>query len=163
MDSLVEIQLNLLGKIMRAYANFKSKGQAKMTVGYAQGRLKGLKENYKSFRGNHNKILSIKNVDKEHDYFKDMISDIVEDHYYDNKGQFNEFLMAKEDEARAADALESSRIQTEPVAARSKLSCTLPKIEIPKFSGKWSDWGPFRDLYKSMIHRRDDIDPVYKF
>ena len=125
-----------------------------MTVAYAQGRLQSLEKNYKSFNSNHGKILTLRNVDKEHDYFKDKIADIVEDAYYDNKGQFNEFLMGKEEEeARAADDLESSRLHTEPIAARSNLSCKLPEIEIPKFSGKWSDWGPFRDLCKSMIHR----------
>ncbi|XP_055709929.1 uncharacterized protein LOC129805799 [Phlebotomus papatasi] len=39
----------------------------------------------------------------------------------------------------------------------------LPPLEIPKFSGKLTEWTKFRDLYMSNIHNRDDLEPVEKF
>ncbi|KAG8233697.1 hypothetical protein J437_LFUL013349 [Ladona fulva] len=35
----------------------------------------------------------------------------------------------------------------------------LPTIELPRFSGVFSDWVGFRDLFKSAVHDRTDIAP----
>ncbi|KAG8240157.1 hypothetical protein J437_LFUL019176 [Ladona fulva] len=39
----------------------------------------------------------------------------------------------------------------------------LPTIELPRFSGAFSDWIGFRDLFKSVVHDRSDIASVEKF
>ncbi|XP_011687010.1 PREDICTED: uncharacterized protein LOC105449455 [Wasmannia auropunctata] len=39
----------------------------------------------------------------------------------------------------------------------------LPTIELPKFSGNFSDWLSFRDTFESLIHRNETIDPIQKF
>ena len=38
----------------------------------------------------------------------------------------------------------------------------LPKITLPKFSGKYSEWRPFCDLFKSMVGDNNELRPVEK-
>ncbi|KAG8239391.1 hypothetical protein J437_LFUL019059 [Ladona fulva] len=45
----------------------------------------------------------------------------------------------------------------------SSQRCSLPKIKIPQFSGAFTDWEAFRDLFKSIVHDREDISPTEKF
>ena len=33
---------------------------------------------------------------------------------------------------------------------------------MPKFSGKLSDWEKFRDVFRSIINRREDLSPIMK-
>ena len=39
---------------------------------------------------------------------------------------------------------------------------SLPKMDLPKFSGKLSDWENFRDVFRSIIYRRKDLSPIMK-
>lgn len=39
----------------------------------------------------------------------------------------------------------------------------LPDIKLPVFSGDYNMWLEFRDLYLSLIHDREDMDPIQKF
>ncbi|KAG8238867.1 hypothetical protein J437_LFUL017669 [Ladona fulva] len=39
----------------------------------------------------------------------------------------------------------------------------IPTIELPQFSGSFSDWVGFRDLFKSVVNDRTDISSVEKF
>ncbi|XP_060800708.1 uncharacterized protein LOC132901847 [Amyelois transitella] len=38
----------------------------------------------------------------------------------------------------------------------------LPKITIPIFSGKYSEWSSFKDLFKSLIHNNSALDDVQR-
>lgn len=38
----------------------------------------------------------------------------------------------------------------------------LPKINIPIFSGKYTEWITFRDLFNSLIDKNDSLDDVQK-
>ena len=42
-------------------------------------------------------------------------------------------------------------------------SHSLPKMNLPKFSGSYSEWENFRDLFRSLVHRRADLDASVKF
>ncbi|XP_055714363.1 uncharacterized protein LOC129808605 [Phlebotomus papatasi] len=39
----------------------------------------------------------------------------------------------------------------------------LPQLDIPKFSGEYTDWRSFRDLYKRSIHQNADLSAAQKF
>lgn len=39
----------------------------------------------------------------------------------------------------------------------------LPRIDVPKFTGVYSEWSNFRDLFVTMIRDNSDISPVEKF
>ena len=92
MDKLYEAQLALHKKIANSFANFKVKGKASMTRGAAKAHLEGLEAFFNSFRTNHTSILALEAFDENHQYFTDGVYDIVEETYFDNKGDFCEFL-----------------------------------------------------------------------
>ena len=39
---------------------------------------------------------------------------------------------------------------------------SLLKVDLPKFFGKFSDWENFRDVFRAVIHRREDLSPIMK-
>ncbi|XP_050295379.1 uncharacterized protein LOC126735437 isoform X2 [Anthonomus grandis grandis] len=39
----------------------------------------------------------------------------------------------------------------------------LPVIELPKFSGQYDKWLEFRDLYTSLVHKNNCLEPIEKF
>ncbi|XP_018398099.1 PREDICTED: uncharacterized protein LOC108776086 [Cyphomyrmex costatus] len=39
----------------------------------------------------------------------------------------------------------------------------LPKLNLPKFSGKYEDWFPFHDMFNSMIHNNSALNESQKF
>ncbi|KMQ85845.1 hypothetical protein RF55_15371 [Lasius niger] len=52
-----------------------------------------------------------------------------------------------------------------PVAPRTENSSTrttLPRIQLPQFSGKYEDWPVFRDLFQSLIDKDGNLSEVEK-
>ena len=147
MEPLFETQQALQSKIANAITNFKSKRQDKMTRGNVNSRLQGLEDTFKTFQANHKKILTIKDLDKKHPYFTSNMNELVD---------FIDSL---------AVAAMSNQIPPPPSPhAPSTLSLTassfahsLPKTDLPKFSGQYSEWENFRDVFLSLIQRRDDM------
>ena len=132
-----------------------------MNEGNAESRLGGLERNYITFQVNHEKILKLEKLDKTHAYFSTFLYDLVEDSFYDRNGEFLNFLEGLKantaaSNSNAATVLPSSA-QTTNVSLQS-----LPKLDLPKPSGKFSDWENFRDVFRAVIHRCEDLSPVMK-
>ena len=63
---------------------------------------------------------------------------------------------------RHESAGESSSAPVQPVSsAFSKVK--LPEIRLPTFGGKTRDWVTFRDMFRSLIHRNDQLNEIDKF
>ena len=39
----------------------------------------------------------------------------------------------------------------------------MPKIDIPKFSGKHAEWGNYKELFLAPIDQREDLTHAMKF
>ena len=39
----------------------------------------------------------------------------------------------------------------------------LPKLSLPRFTGKYSEWTPFKDLFSSMIANKSSLTKIEKF
>ena len=93
----------------------------------------------------------------------------MEETYYDRKAEFKEFIhKIEEQEAAAAAPLDqtlnrSVAYQANQASGSATISNSLPRIQVPKFSGRLSDWSNFRDLFRSMVHRSEDVSAVLKF
>ena len=110
MDNLHDSQLALQAKIAKSFQNFKSKGKDNMNEGNAEARLFGLEKNYATFQVKHEKILKLEDLDKSHAYFTSGLYDLVEDSFYDRKGDFLNFLKTFKAQA-AAQASNSNAAQ----------------------------------------------------
>ena len=97
-------QLVLQAKINNSFQNFKSKGKDKMTKGNAEAPLADLEKSYITFQLNHEKIMLLKALDKNHDYFTTNLSERVEDSFFDRKGEFLDFIENLREKNAAAGA-----------------------------------------------------------
>ena len=52
----------------------------------------GLEKNFKAIPVNYKIIIILKDLDKKHPYFTTHLSQLVEDNYYDRRGEFNDFF-----------------------------------------------------------------------
>ena len=143
------------------FANFKVKGKEKMkkmTRGSATGRIEGLEEYFKTFRSNHDQIMDLEDLDKNHPYFLSNLLELVEDAYYEHRGDFNDFLLNLD----AQERTNNPHAPTAPPEVNSRaglrdysFSQAFPKIDLLKFSGKYDKWENFRDVFRSLIQRRN--------
>ena len=161
MDEYHLKQLALQGKIANSFTNFKAKGKVNMTKGAGKARLEGLESYYSTFISNHSKIIKLPDLDSQHDYFKTNLFDLVKQAYFDKKEEFHDFFNSLEPVATAPAQDRESLINIEALL-KASFAQSVPKVNIPKFSGKHSDWGNFKDLFRSLIHRRRDLTPVMK-
>ena len=133
-----------------------------MNRGSAKARLEGLETTYSIFFQNHEKILVLPGVTQEHDYFTHSVFQLTEETYFDRKGEFLQFLEETQF-ALVAKPVDQNNSQVSEVSQALNLSRFLPKIDIPKFSGKYSEWENFRDIFKSIIGDNSDASSVLKF
>ena len=135
-----------------------------MNKGNAESRLTGLERNNTTFQVNHEKILKFEDLDKTHAYFSNHLYDLVEDSFYDRRGDFLNFLESLKESNASAGASISNTASVPPSTAQpTNVSFqSLPKVDLSKVSGKFSDWENIRDVFRSIIHRRDDLLPIMK-
>ena len=121
----------------------------------------GFKKNYTIFQVYHEKILKLEDLDKSV-YFTSSLHDLVEDSFYDSKGEFLNLLKTLKKKTVTAGAFNSNAASVPPNNAQStNVSFQwFPKIDSPKFSGIFSDWENFRDVFRSVFHRRENLSPV---
>ena len=98
--------------------------------------------------------MHLKELDRKHTYLTSKLFDLVENSFYDRRGDFLDFLETFKAKGAVQDATTSAT--TLPVTAQpTNVSFqSLPKIALPKFSGKFSDWENFRDVFRSFIVAR---------
>ena len=163
MDALYEVQKDLHKQIKNSYINFQKKGAAKMTLVTANTRLKGLEGWYTQFENNHKKALSFVSDSPVHDYFKTHLSDQATDDYFDRKGEFLQFIEDVKGSAAENDLVIAAPPPPNQIQMTSIDHQSLPKVTLPKFNGLHSQWENFRDLFRSIVHRRHDLDPSVKY
>ena len=132
-----------------------------MSKGNAESCLFGLERNYTTFQVNYKKF---ENLDKTHAYFSTFLYDLVEDSFYDRKGEFLNVLDGLKVNTATVAASNSNAATVLPNSAQTtNVSLqSLPKLDLPKFFGKFSNWENFRDVYRAVIHRRENLSPVMK-
>ncbi|KAG8235857.1 hypothetical protein J437_LFUL013941 [Ladona fulva] len=110
---------------------------------------------YSEFRDAQTKILEYcHNCNKADVFSVDMqVGEEVEEKYY--------FILSISRRAvNPSNTNELTRVDNGPTPSTKS---RLPTIELPRFSGAFSDWVGFRDLFKSVVHDRTDIASVEKF
>ena len=98
-----------------------------MTKGYAESRLTGRERNYSSLQANHEKIMHLKELDRKHTYFTSKLCDLVENSFYDRKGDFLDFL----ETFKAKGAAQGASTTTLPVTA---LKCFVSIVTKNRFA-----------------------------
>jgi hypothetical protein len=155
-DSAVREQYELYGRISRSVENLKKAGSGKLTVGLVEARLQALEANWSKFEAQHDKLMhAYGEALAGHDYKKKELLILTEESFLTQKGAFLDLLHDLRSKQTAAAPAATSGSSSAP-------RTTLPRIQLPQFSGKYEDWPSFRDLFHSIIGKDETIAPVEK-
>lgn len=151
---LLIAQQELSARIARTYDNLKKAGKANITSGLVATTLKLLDAKWAKFEGQH-KVLRSKHWAelKKHEYIVQDVLSQVEEIYVHQRAQV---------ELNDALAKEVPQAAAEGEGPRATSRTTLPRIQLPNFSGKYEDWPAFRDLFRSIIGRDSSTTQVEK-
>lgn len=162
MDGLLQRQQCNFHFIEKFWINFNKTGKQKQTAAYIQGRIKLLQAYWENCHKTHQDLYVIATEeDLKRKYFVDELICGAESEYCDLLGHMQEMLDNMVDAKRSptGDALSSSSVRnTEAVAE----SYRLPTISLPKFSGNYTEWTSFRDLFTTLIHNNAALSDVQR-
>ncbi|KMQ85149.1 hypothetical protein RF55_16472 [Lasius niger] len=161
LDAILRTQALL--RIARAHENMRKMGAANVTQGTVEARLD--KANWSKFETQHDQLqLEHEAALREHDYMRKDFFGVTEEHYVQQKGIFLDLLRTMKNGAPAetgATAANSAAATGQP-SSRVSLTprTTLPRIQLPTFTGKYEDWLSFRDLFVSIISKDTTLTNV---
>ncbi|XP_045493460.1 uncharacterized protein LOC123692730 [Colias croceus] len=162
MESYIKVQSNIYERITKARSNFKKSPKERLSNdAYLSTRLDALEELWSQFLQTHTQIIQVSESDKLNatTYVKADTYGNCEEQYIDYKYELRE--------ARANLTVKSTYVHH---AADGSTTATdsnqqgfkLPKIAIPHFSGKYTEWTSFRDLFLSLVHSNPTLDDVQR-
>ncbi|XP_077280428.1 uncharacterized protein LOC143907485 [Temnothorax americanus] len=155
MEGIIRSQHDLHGRIARSYDNLKKMGSTNITIGLVEARLQALEANWAKFEAQHDKLYaSFWESLTEHDYEKRNVPATVEEAYLVQKGMFLETLR------KLKSKLATEAPSAAPASQPSRT--TLPRIQLPEFTGKYEAWPAFRDLFHSIIGKDGATTSVEK-
>src|SRR5436190_3864241 len=159
--NLLIAQIDTIAQVKRVLVNFKKLAKANVTLPRTQRRLDELQSLWASCRELHVKLLQSTTPEEQNtlSYFLD-----------------KEFLVAEEIYEETADVLSDAiskfKVVAPPPLDRSADSSfrdsnnnhfQLPRISLPKFSGKFSEWESFKNTFESLVANNDSLSNTQKF
>ena len=152
-----EISLQLLidqvddGKLIRDFINnSRVRGGERQSLTVWKTRKELLQSYWDSFRSRHKQLLKYKEICKDKDYFK-----------------LKQFLDVEENYVQAmasiTEVTEEPPITTAPPNQTTSIPLSmLPKVPLPKFSGKQLEWETFKEMFESRVKNVNTIEPIVK-
>ncbi|XP_067214187.1 uncharacterized protein [Linepithema humile] len=146
MDRLIAEQEDVINSIRRAVINFKKIGQKNYTPASTRNRLAILQEQWSRCQQLHAEIkITASTQDRATlSYFLDESFSVAEQEYYEASDLFSEVLEKL----------------VKPVAISTLLLLIIP--ELPKFSGVYTEWSNFRDLFESLVASNESLSNVQR-
>lgn len=132
-------------------ANWCKTAQVKRLPAFTQKMMEDFQSKWDVYDELHHEILILATPgDKEkHEYFVNKVFENSYRLYCELMGEMNTVLMP----AAVAPA------NANPV---SDTCISLPRLNIPKFSGRYEDWRSFFDLFSASVHSKNTISAVHK-
>ncbi|XP_059056265.1 uncharacterized protein LOC131850114 [Achroia grisella] len=161
MDSYIKVQLDLNERINKAKSNFKKSPKERLrSLDYINTRLEALEELWQTFTSKHIQLIESTDtkVLNSSSYVSNSIYESTEELYIEYKFLLKECL----------SKLKQNSIENASCSGQNNdskdIDCSfnLPKISILPFSGKYSEWFSFKDLFISLVHNNKRLDEVQK-
>lgn len=161
MESIINVQRELQKSIDKGFINFKKSPKDRITLEYIETRLENLERDWQLFYKNNTKLnADYKRAEIEtSSYVTEDFYDKTEDSYI----MYKSCMKTERNKLLAQNIVQTNVKVKETVEGESSSSFVkLPKISIPIFSGKYSEWPTFRDLFTSLVDTNKNIDNVQK-
>ena len=150
----------------RAFINLKKKGEQN-TRGQIETRLTKLDKRWEAMKELHEKITALKTTaNASVNYFKENFIADAEETYLDERAKFVDALLALEAASRNTagsgnqtnangSGTQPNAIEPHPTSRRK-----MPQINMPNFSGNYSEWTSFKDYFTTLVIQNMDISNV---
>ncbi|XP_066583481.1 uncharacterized protein [Prorops nasuta] len=142
-------------ELERLLVNTKKRGVGNFTIAYLNGRLASAKEIPAKIQTNH---VTITNYLSEKD---------LQQFNYTTQNTYERamtaYLTAEEYILEQIEILSGEQVTPTTAGRTHAPSLKLPKLDLPKFSGDYSEWSTSYDSFKSMIHENSTLPGVQKF
>ncbi|CAK1592270.1 unnamed protein product [Parnassius mnemosyne] len=158
MEADLRILMDLKSQIERSRVNFKKSSKERITPIFIEIRLEALEKQFGKFSEKHTGLISKyePNELNKTTYIKEDLYQALYDTYLNYKVELKSTLSKFKNDIVSPSCSETSK-------QSMKSSCVkLPKISIPKFSGKYTEWSTFRDLFISLIQNNETLDDVQR-
>ncbi|XP_052745046.1 uncharacterized protein LOC128199462 [Bicyclus anynana] len=157
MEGLLNVQYELHNIIKKGFSNFKKTPKDRLNFEYIEVKSENLEHDWLSFRSNNIKLYQISEPDglSSTQYVKNEMYESTEDIYLLYKSLIKKLLNQYSKE-------QPSKEKTIVSGQQQDSWVKLPKITIPTFSGNYSEWTTFRDLFLALIHNNETLDSVQK-
>lgn len=158
-QELVSLQEEVGNQINRAFSNYK-KSKSRITEAYIETRLESLESSWVTYKQTNLEISKTATTElrKTERYFTEDTFYTCEDVYLEFKTLMKEHLA----EINLPKISTSSEKEATHKTETQKLT-KLPPIKIPTFSGNYTEWPSFYDLFKSLIHTNSTLSNIQKY
>ncbi|XP_015125559.1 uncharacterized protein LOC107047313 [Diachasma alloeum] len=132
------------------------------TVTELQSKLDMLENHWSMFDALHLKLLTAKDNEEvlDHAYVKEGVYDKCLVTYSAARTTFMGLIKGLDE---SIDLSESFRRPSATTQSAQVTQRQLPKISLPTFSGEFSEWTPYKDLFLSMVVGNPSLSTVEKF
>ncbi|XP_045762990.1 uncharacterized protein LOC123865799 [Maniola jurtina] len=161
LTSLIKGQQELFEQLRKAERNLRKANQEmRSKYSYLTARMEALDKLGDAFSQNHLEIVANASTEQtlQLPYFKDDMQDNFQEFYIQYKALLKEYITL----ANPTTMTTKTASSTSTVTNVNSLEVKLPRIELPKFSGKYTEWQSFFDMFVSLIHENTTLAPVQK-
>ncbi|XP_050554117.1 uncharacterized protein LOC126911348 [Spodoptera frugiperda] len=140
------------GQIEKGLINFKKSPKDRMNYNYVDTRLEMLETQFKNFTVKYEGVVGECEGEELYEFFQEDIYEKV----------YETYLTYKVELKNALSQLKVHSSNKEVCDVSSDTVVRLPKIVLPTFSGKYTEWSSFRDLFLSLVHNNKKLDDVQR-
>ena len=116
-------------------------------------RIDVLKKNWEEFKDNHQYISAMRSADSENKYFRSRMYNKTQEEFIKSLSKHVQYLPS----LSADTALPTTVVAASSIAATGK---QILRINLPQFSGKFTDWADFRDQFESMVKSDSSLTDI---
>jgi len=153
-EVLTNAQMELYGRISRTIENLYKLGTSKITLGAVESRLQSLEAMWQKFDSNNDNLFAYRATLAGHEYLRQDVASLAEESYLSQKATLLDLIHS----TRETAVSKTAGVDSKMVPFRT----TLPRIQLPSFSGAYEDWPAFRDLFTSIIGKDGSTSQVEK-
>ena len=147
-------QFEIFNRICNSVENLKKLGKEKINTVNIELRLDTLRKNWNTFQENHLIILSQRYESTENiDYFTRDCYGLSEESFLNSAAYMSTLL---------EELPQNATPNTSRAVQQASSTRKLPNIEVPTFSGNFSDWLEFKDLFNPTIIKDERLLNVEK-
>ncbi|CAH2090122.1 unnamed protein product [Euphydryas editha] len=137
------IKVNLTGtSFEKGLINFKKSPKDRINYNYVDARLEILESQFKNFTAKYEALVGEYESEELYKCFQEDVYEKV----------YETYLTYKVELKNALSQVKVNSSNKEVCAGSSDSVVRLPKIVLPTFSGKYTEWSSFRDLFISLVH-----------